>query len=75
MMAMMNETATYLVPDMHCVHCVAAITRELERLDGVDAVEVDLERTLVVVRGAGLDDPTLVSAIDEAGYDAERVDG
>jgi copper chaperone len=66
---------TYLVPDMHCAHCVAAITNALERLDGVAAVEVDLERTLAVVRGERLEDARIQAAIDEAGYAAERVGG
>lgn len=69
----MSDSATYFVPGMHCTHCVVAVTGELERLDGVDAVDVDLERKLVTVSGEGLDDSALVAAIDEAGYDAEPI--
>ena len=58
---------------MHCGHCEAAVTRELEGVRGVQAVEVDLETKLVIVRGDGLDDRALVAAIDEAGYLAEPV--
>ncbi|HEU6444512.1 MAG TPA: heavy-metal-associated domain-containing protein [Gaiellaceae bacterium] len=65
------ETRTYSVPGMHCGHCKAAVTRELEGVSGVQTVEVDLETKLVTVRGDGLDDAALVAAIDEAGYDAE----
>ena len=67
------ETKTYSVPGMHCGHCKAAVTRELEGVSGVEAVDVDLETKLVTVRGDTLDDATLVAAIDEAGYDAEAV--
>jgi copper chaperone len=67
------ETKTYSVPGMHCDHCKAAVTRELEAVGGVDAVEVDLETKLVTVRGGNVDDAALIAAIDEAGYDAERV--
>ena len=67
------ETKTYSVPGMHCGHCEAAVTRELERVSGVEAVDVDLETKLVIVRGDTLDDAALVAAIDEAGYDAEVV--
>lgn len=67
------ESKTYSVPGMHCAHCKAAVTRELEAVRGVDGVDVDLERKLVTVRGAVLDDVALVAAIDEAGYDAEAV--
>ena len=42
---------------------------------GVDAVEVDLERKVVVVRGDALADDEIRAAIDEAGYDVERPGG
>jgi copper chaperone len=67
------ETRTYSVPAMHCGHCKTAVTRELEGVSGVQAVDVDLETKLVAVRGDDLDDAALVAAIDEAGYDGERV--
>jgi len=67
------ESKTYSVPGIHCDHCKAAITLELEAVGGVAAVEIDLETKLVTVRGEELDDDALVDAIDEAGYDAEKV--
>jgi copper chaperone len=67
------DTKTYSVPGMHCGHCKAAVSRELEAVTGVERVDVDLETKLVTVRGATLDDAALIAAIDEAGYDAERV--
>jgi copper chaperone len=67
------EAQTYSVPGMHCGHCQEAVTRELEAVAGVRAVDVDLERKVVTVRGADLDDDALVAAIDEAGYEAEPV--
>ena len=38
---------------------------------GVDDVEVDLERKVVVVRGDAFGDAEVRAAIDEAGYDVE----
>ena len=67
------DTKTYSVPGMHCGHCKAAVTRELEAVAGVEGVDVDLESKLVTGRGDELDDVALVAAIDVAGYDAERV--
>ena len=67
------DTKIYSVPGMHCGHCKAAVTRELEAVAGVEGVDVDLESKLVTVRGDELDDAALVAAIDEAGYEAERV--
>ncbi|GIU94499.1 MAG: copper chaperone [Gaiellaceae bacterium] len=66
----MSETLTYEVPGMHCAHCERAIREEITALEGVDEVEVDLERKTVVVRGAGLEDSALRAAIVEAGYEA-----
>ncbi len=64
------ETTTYSVPAMHCGHCKAAVTRELEGVDGVAAVDVDLETKLVQVHGSAVEPAAVVAAIDEAGYDA-----
>ena len=69
--SMAMETKTYSVPGVHCGHCEAAVTREVEAVDGVEDVSVDLDTKLVTVRGVGLEDATLIAAIDEAGYDAE----
>jgi copper chaperone len=57
---------------MTCEHCKTAITEEVDRIAGVEAVQVDLEAKIVRVSGAGVDDAAVVAAIDEAGYDAVR---
>ena len=67
------QTKTYSVPGIHCGHCEAAVTRELEGVSGVQTIDVDLETKLVTVGGDGLDDAALAAAIDEAGYDAEPI--
>jgi copper chaperone CopZ len=64
-----NEIATYLVPGMHCDHCKAAVSAELARVEGVEAVEIDLDTKQVVVRGQQLDERKLRAAIDAAGYE------
>jgi copper chaperone len=65
----MTEQLEYRVPGMTCGHCKAAVTEEVEALAGVHAVEVDLDTKQVVVRGEGLDDDAIKSAINEAGYE------
>jgi copper chaperone len=61
---------TYRVPDVSCDHCVAAITRELTKLPGVQEVGVDLATKLVTVRHDGsVGDAELRAGIEEAGYD------
>ena len=63
---------TYRVPGMSCPHCAHAVSSELREVPGVESVDVDLETKLVVVRGKGLDDAALRSAIEAAGYEVAR---
>lgn len=67
----MSETKTYSVPGMHCGHCKASVTEELQAVAGVGRVDVDLDTKLVTVTGSALDDSSLRAAIEEAGYEAE----
>ena len=60
---------TYSVPEMHCGHCKEAVEREISAVEGVAAVEADLESKLVRVRGDALLDGALRKAIEEAGYE------
>ena len=66
----MSEIATYTVSGMSCGHCVAAVTAELQKLDGVTAVDVVLDGGTVTVRSEQpLDDDAVRAAVDEAGYE------
>jgi copper chaperone len=62
---------TYVVPDMSCGHCKAAVAAGLAGVAGVREVDVDLESKQVVVQGDDLDDALMRAAIAEAGYEAE----
>jgi copper chaperone CopZ len=55
---------------MSCEHCGSAVRDELIVVEGVTAVDVDLETKLVTVAGASLDDDRLRAAIYDAGYEA-----
>jgi len=66
-----NTTLSFTVPGMHCGHCKAAVTEEVERVRGVTRVDVDLDAKLVRVEGTEVDQASVVAAIDEAGYAAE----
>ena len=69
---MRSETLTYRVAGMTCEHCRAAVDGEVSKVAGVAAVDVDLDSKLVRVSGESVDADAVVTAIDEAGYDAER---
>jgi copper chaperone len=62
--------SAYLVDGMSCEHCRVAVTEEVEKVPGVASVDVDLTAKLVRVTGTGVEDRSVVAAIDEAGYDA-----
>ena len=69
---MSATTATYSVSGMTCAHCVAAVTEEVSRLDGVSAVEVDLnaggDSRVTVISAAPVPVEAIREAVDEAGY-------
>ncbi len=65
----MNQTSTWTVSGMTCGHCVASVTEELLEVDGVEAVDVELDTGLVTVTSAGpLERDVVAEAVDEAGY-------
>jgi len=69
---MSTTTATYSVTGMTCGHCVAAVTEEVSRLDGVSSVDVDLnaggDSRVTVTSAAPLPIEAVREAVDEAGY-------
>lgn len=65
----MSESAIYSVPALHCAHCERAVREEVSRVRGVNSVAVDLERKLVTVTGASLDEAAVRQAIEAAGYE------
>jgi copper chaperone len=63
-------TQTFDVVGMTCDHCVRAVGQEIRKIDGVDAVDVDLVSGLVTVTSSdGVDSATVAAAVDEAGYE------
>ncbi len=63
------------VPDMSCGHCEASVRGALERLEGVESIEVSLETKLVTVRSIQeLDHLDLMGAIRAAGFTPEALD-
>lgn len=66
----MSETTKINVQGMTCGHCVAAVTNELTKVDGVTGVEVDLDTGTVDITSDGpLSDSDVHAAIEEAGYE------
>ena len=73
----MSTTTTYTVSGMTCDHCVAAVTEEVSKLDGVADVDIHLvaggESTVTVSSDSPLPEGDVRDAVDEAGYDLTGV--
>ncbi|WP_435094809.1 heavy-metal-associated domain-containing protein [Halorubrum sp. N11] len=63
----MSRTIT--VEGMSCEHCEQSVTEALEGVDGVERATADHESASASVEGDA-DPGALVSAVDEAGYEA-----
>jgi copper ion binding protein len=66
---MTSPRLAFDVPGMTCDHCVHAVSEELSKIEGVTAVDVDLDTKRVVVEGSD-DVEAIRAAVDEAGYEA-----
>jgi copper chaperone CopZ len=63
----MSETIT--VEGMTCGHCEQTVEEALEDVDGVTSASADRETESVTVEGNAAT-AELISAVDEAGYEA-----
>lgn len=62
------------IDGMSCEHCVAAVTKALNNVEGVTKViSVDLKTGQAEIEG-NPENPSLVKAIEEEGYQAEVVE-
>ncbi len=61
------------IEGMSCEHCVAHVKNALEGIDGVSAVEVNLEGKYAIVQ-TDVNDEILKEAIEEEGYDVVKIE-
>jgi Cu+-exporting ATPase len=57
---------------MHCAACAASVERVVSRLDGVDAVSVNLTTERMRVRGDVFTTESVLKAVEKAGFSAEK---
>lgn len=62
-------TQTITVDGMSCGHCEQTVEEALEEVDGVRTATADHEAAQATVEGSA-ETGTLVTAVEEAGYDA-----
>lgn len=68
----MNTTLN--VPGISCDHCKSTIEGAVGQLDGIEAVEVDIDRRIVAIDfdHTAVTLPEIVAVLDEAGYEVAR---
>lgn len=65
-----SVTAVYKVSGMSCGHCEGSVSGEISQLSGVSSVKaVASTGEVTVVSAAPLDDETVRTAVDEAGFE------
>jgi copper chaperone CopZ len=60
---------TLIVNGMTCDHCRRSVTDALLKLEGVSAVDVDLQTKEVAVEHSGVDESQMREAIDAVGFE------
>jgi len=69
----MSTTQKFTVSGMTCNHCRASVSEEVSEVEGVSAVDVDLDSGLLTVTGEDISEEAVKDAVEEAGYTlAER---
>lgn len=72
------EVYSLYVDGLACPFCAYGIEKELTSLDGVEKVEVDINKGVVVVtaaEGARIPEASLRQAVDNAGFTLRKVEG
>lgn len=65
------STTEFQVTGMTCGHCEMSVREEVEKVAGVDTLEVSAQTgRLVVTSAAAVDADAVIAAVDEAGYRA-----
>jgi copper chaperone len=59
------------ISGMSCGHCVRAVREALERLDGVDVLDVQIGRAEIEYDPNRLDAAVINEAVEEEGYPVE----
>jgi copper chaperone CopZ len=61
----------FKVPEMTGGDSVKVITRQVRKLDGISAIQIDVHTGWVVITGQRIDSEAIRRAITQAGYEAQ----
>lgn len=65
-------TLNFAIAGMHCGACVRRVTLALQKLDGVEVVNVNVGAAEVRVSGEGAGEKEIADAIERIGFQAAR---
>lgn len=64
-------TTEFQVTGMTCGHCEMSVREEVEKITGVEGIDVSAQTgRLVITSASALDSDAVIAAVDEAGYSA-----
>ena len=64
-------TTEFQVTGMTCGHCEMSVREEVEKVAGVEGIDVSAQTgKLVVTSASAIDVDAVIAAVDEAGYQA-----
>ena len=67
------NTSEYQVTGMTCGHCEMSIREEVSTVPGVQEIQVSAQTGKLVITSTDVvDDAAVITAVDEAGYQAVR---
>lgn len=67
------NTTEFQVTGMTCGHCEMSVREEVQEVPGVESVKVSHQDGSLTVAGTGsVDEAAVISAVEEAGYQAVR---
>ncbi|PYD02249.1 heavy-metal-associated domain-containing protein [Microbacterium esteraromaticum] len=68
------SSSQFQVTGMTCGHCEMSVREEVEKIAGVESIDVSAQTgRLVVTSAAEVDTDAVIAAVDEAGYQAVPV--
>jgi copper chaperone CopZ len=64
-------TTEFQVTGMTCGHCEMSVREEIEKIAGVESIDVSAQTgRLIVTSASAVDADAVIAAVDEAGYQA-----
>lgn len=67
------ETKDFIIEGMSCDHCVKAVKRALQDVEGVEIDTVEIGHAAVEYNAGTVPDSKIISAIEDAGYKVSEV--